>query len=133
MSQTTDDDVRVVARQQAGVQRSASEDFMAGERHQHGVLDIVVERIAVADAFQRDAGDRRNELDQRFGGAKPPLHILSEEAAEGVGGEFWHGDHDSLRPFGLARSKSVSRLYPGWMTGSTTATLPISSPPRRPS
>ena len=68
---------------------------MAREGDQHRVLDIVVQRIAVADAFQRDAGDRRNQLDQAgFRGAVPPLHVSREKSAESVGRELRNGYHD---------------------------------------
>ena len=30
----------------------------ADERHQHGMLDILIERVRIADAFDGDAGDR---------------------------------------------------------------------------
>lgn len=77
------------------MQRAAAQNVMAREGDQHRVLDIVVQCIAVADAFQRDAGDRRDQLDQPgFRGAIPPLHVAREKSAEGVGRELGNGYHD---------------------------------------
>ena len=47
------------------VQRAAAQDLVAGERDQERMLDVVIERIAVADAFEREAGRGRNDLRQR--------------------------------------------------------------------
>jgi hypothetical protein len=53
--QARHDQVGVVVRRHVRVQRPPAHDVMTGEGHQHGVFDVVVERVAVADAFQRDA------------------------------------------------------------------------------
>src|SRR6266478_6698748 len=99
---------------------------MACEGDQHRVLDIVVECIAVADAFQRDAGDRRDQLDQAgFRGAVPPLHVAREKSAEGVGRELRNGYHDRS-PLGARlrrRPDSVARVYLGWMTARAAPAL----------
>jgi hypothetical protein len=89
------DEMRVILRRHVGVQRPAAQNVVACQRDQHCVLDVVVERVAVADAFERDTGDRRNQLDQaRFGGAVSPLHVAREKSAEGVGRELRNGYHD---------------------------------------
>ena len=81
---------------------------MACEGDQHRVLDIVVQCIAVADAFQRNAGDRWDQLDQAgFCGAIPPLHVAREKSAEGVGRELRNGYHDR---FPSARGFDGSRI-----------------------
>ena len=88
------DQVRVVGGRHVGVQRAAAQDVVAGQRHQHGVLDVVVERVAVADAFERDARDRGHHLDQpRLRRAEPALHIGGEELAECIGRQFRYRDH----------------------------------------
>jgi hypothetical protein len=46
-----------------GVQRAAAQDVVPGQCHEHSVLDIVIECIAVADAFEGNPGDRRHHLD----------------------------------------------------------------------
>jgi hypothetical protein len=60
MQQAGNDQVRVIAGRHMGSQRAPAQDIVPGEGHEHCMLDIVIERIAVADAFQRDARDRRN-------------------------------------------------------------------------
>ena len=45
-------------------QRAALHDVVADERHQHGVLDSVIERVAVADTFEREPGNPRDKLGQ---------------------------------------------------------------------
>ena len=64
VGQAGDDDVGIVLGRHVAVQRAAAQDFVTGQGHQHGVLDIVIERVAIADAFERDAGDRWHRLDQ---------------------------------------------------------------------
>ena len=54
----------VVACRRVGAQRAATQDVVSGERDQHRMLDVVVEGVAVADAFQRDAGDGRHQFDK---------------------------------------------------------------------
>ena len=56
--------MRVILGRHVGVQRPPAQNVVAGERDQHRVLDIVVEGVAVADAFHGDAGNRGNQLDQ---------------------------------------------------------------------
>ena len=64
------------------MQRTAAHDVVPGKRHQHGVLDIVVECIAVTNALERDTRDRRHRLDQALmPGAETPTHVLAQEVA----------------------------------------------------
>ena len=56
VQQAGDDDMRVIVRAHVGVQRAAAHDVVSRQRDEHGVLDIVIQRVAVADTFQRDAG-----------------------------------------------------------------------------
>jgi len=46
------------------MKRAAAQDVVACQGHQHGMLDIVIERIAVADALDRNSRDRRHHLDE---------------------------------------------------------------------
>ena len=74
-------------------------DVVAGERDQHGVLDIVVERVAVADAFERDPRDRRHQLDEAaVGELEAPRHVVAEEVAERIRGKFRNRDHAAVPP-----------------------------------
>jgi hypothetical protein len=94
------------------------------EGDQHRVLDIVVECIAVADAFQRDARDRGDQLDQAgFRGAVPPLHVAREKSAESVGRELRNGYHDRSPLSARLRRQpnSVACIYLGCMTARAAA------------
>ena len=53
MGETSQNEVRIVADRGGTLQRPSNQDVVPDQRHQHGVLDIVIERIAVADALQR--------------------------------------------------------------------------------
>ena len=53
MQQAGDDQVQVVVRLQALGQHPAMEDVPPDEGDQKGMLDVVVEGIALAEAFQR--------------------------------------------------------------------------------
>jgi hypothetical protein len=99
---------------------------VACEGDQHRVLDIVVQCIAVADAFQRDAGDRRDQLDQAgFSGAVPPLHVAREKSAEGVGRELRDGYHDRFPLSARLRRQpnSVACIYLGCVTARAAPAL----------
>ena len=61
-------------------QRASLHDVVAHQRHQHRVFDIMVKRVAVADTFDRQPGDRRYELGQvGMRGAEPAAHMLGKE------------------------------------------------------
>src|SRR5262249_35655099 len=99
---------------------------MACKRDQHRVLDIVVQCIAVADAFQRDAGDRRDQLDQAgFCTAVPPLHVAREKSAESIGRELGNGYHDRFPLSTRLRRQpnSVACIYLGGMTAPAAPAL----------
>jgi hypothetical protein len=56
---------------------------MAYQSDEHRMLDVVVEGIAIPDAFKRQPGSKRNEFRQaRMRGAEPILHIGGEERAQ---------------------------------------------------
>jgi hypothetical protein len=57
-------EVGVINRLNGHEQRPPLHDVMARERDEHGVFDIVIERIAVADAFKRESDKRRNQFRQ---------------------------------------------------------------------
>src|SRR3984957_3415656 len=61
MGEAGDDEVRVVVRSRVGEKRAALEDIVARERNEHGVLDIVIKGVAVADAFEREARREWND------------------------------------------------------------------------
>jgi hypothetical protein len=91
------DQVRVILGRHVGMQCSAAQNVVPCKGDQHGVLDIVVQRIAVADAFQSDAGDRRHQLNEAaFRGAVSPLHVLCEKTPECICRQLRNGHHDRL-------------------------------------
>ena len=57
-----DDEIGVVVWGRVRQERPPLEDVVAREGDEHGVLDIVVEGVAVADAFQREFRSERNDL-----------------------------------------------------------------------
>src|SRR5882724_5445294 len=79
------DDMGVIIRGQIIVQRATAEDVVSREGHQQRVLDIVVQRVAVSDAFERDASRRRHDLPERLRGPEAAAHIGAEEAFQGIG------------------------------------------------
>src|SRR5215472_13868989 len=64
MQQTGDEEVRDIAGIGRSQQGAALHDVIADERDQHRVLDIVIKRIAVADAFKCDSGNRWDQFGQ---------------------------------------------------------------------
>jgi len=55
---------------------------MAGQRDEHRMLDVVVEGIAIPDAFKRQPGGKWNEFRQaRMRSPESVLHIGGEERA----------------------------------------------------
>jgi len=54
---------------------------MANQRHKHRVLDVVVRRVAVANALEREPGSRWNSSVKRACEA-PNLRVMSEARKE---------------------------------------------------
>ncbi len=79
------DDMRVVVGVDLVVQRAAAQDIVPRQRDQQRVLDIVVERVAVSDAFERHAGGGRHDLHQPcLRGAEAAAHIGAEKLFQRV-------------------------------------------------
>ena len=82
MRQAGDDKVRIVGRRRRLQECTALEDVVAGQRDEHRMLDVVVEGIAISDAFERQPSGKRNEFRQtRMRSSEPVLHIGGEERA----------------------------------------------------
>ena len=62
MGKAGDDDVRVVAHGDVGVQRPTAENIMSGKRYEQRVLDIVVESVAVSNALEGYTGGRQHQF-----------------------------------------------------------------------
>ena len=77
-----DDEIRIFERRRIDQQRAPLEDVVAGQGDEHRMLDIVEERVAVADAFQRELRRERNDLRQaRMRAPEPILHVGGKERA----------------------------------------------------
>jgi hypothetical protein len=84
MRQAGDDEVRIIGGCRRHQERATLKDFVAGQSDEHGMLDVVVEGIAIADAFEREPGGKRNELGQaHMRRAEAILHIGSQERPQG--------------------------------------------------
>jgi hypothetical protein len=64
-----------------GMKAPAAENGLGCERHQHRMFDIVIERIAVADAFHRGASRALDDTGRTL--IVPATHELAEEVLEG--------------------------------------------------
>jgi hypothetical protein len=62
MQQTGDEDVRKVDGIGRGEKRAAFHDVVADLGHKHRVLDVVIQRVAVADAIQCQPGRERKNF-----------------------------------------------------------------------
>src|SRR5262249_29615018 len=76
--QTSYDEMRVIVGRSGGEQRPAPHDIVPDQGHEHCVLDIVVERVTVADAFQRKPRDRWNRV-ACVRTAKSALYVRGEK------------------------------------------------------
>ena len=77
--------MRVIVRGHMGVQRTAAENIVARKRDQQRVLDVVIEGVAVSDAFERDAGGRWHHLHQRrLRRPEPAAHIGAKKLLQGI-------------------------------------------------
>ena len=102
-----DDEVRILDRSRVREQRAPLEDVVAGQGYEHRVLDVVIERVAVADALERELRRERNEFGQaRIRSPEPILHVGGEERPQRVRGELGQRDH------GIAPTKEPTLARP---------------------
>ena len=59
------------------VNMTATQNFLSDQRHQYGVVDIVIRRISICDIFQRKPTDKT--YDARIIGLEPPVSALIHE------------------------------------------------------
>ena len=62
MGQARQDEIRIIACGRRPRHLASHQDVMAGEGDQHGVLDVVIQRVAVADAIQCQSGRERKNF-----------------------------------------------------------------------
>jgi hypothetical protein len=66
-----------------------TEDIVSGKRYQQRVLDIVVESVAVSNAFEREAGCRWYDLQEmRLRRPEPAAHIGTKKLFQGICRQF---------------------------------------------
>jgi hypothetical protein len=83
MREACDDEVRIIGRRRRHQQRTTLEDVVPRQSDEHRMLDIVVEGIAVADAFEGQLGGKRDDFGQpRMRRPKPILHIGGQERSQ---------------------------------------------------
>src|SRR6267378_2516308 len=83
MSKTRQNKIGVVARGRRTLQMTPDQDVMADKRDQHRVFDVVIQRIAVADAFQRKLCREWQQFGELgMGRAKPAARFRSQERTQ---------------------------------------------------
>ena len=72
MGEARQDEIGVIVCRRMPQHRPAHQDVVPGKGHEHGVFDVVIQRVAVADAFQCEPGCIGEKFSQPgMGGAKP--------------------------------------------------------------
>ena len=83
MSKARQNEIGVVARGRQPLQVTPDQDVMADKRDQHRVFDVMIQRIAVADAFQRKLGRERQQFGELgMGRAKPAARFRRQERTQ---------------------------------------------------
>jgi hypothetical protein len=94
VGQAGDDEMRVVIRGRVGQERPALEDVMAREGDEHRMFDIVVEGVAVADAFERKPRRERDDLGKAgVRDPEPVFHVVGQKRAKGFRRQARQRDH----------------------------------------
>ena len=84
MGEAAQNEVRIIGRRGGPLQRPPDQDLVPNQRHEHGVLDVVIERIAVADALQCQPGGKRQQFRQSgMRRAEPAFDFLRQDARPG--------------------------------------------------
>ena len=76
--------MRVVDRSHVVVQRATAEKIVSRKRYEQRVLDVVVERVAISNAFERDTSRRRHDLSEKRLRRSEPTHIRTEKLFQGI-------------------------------------------------
>jgi len=67
------------------VQRPTAQNIVSGKRYQQRVLDVVVERVAISNAFKRDTSRRRHDFsEKRLRRPEPTAHIGAEKLFQSI-------------------------------------------------
>jgi hypothetical protein len=112
VQQAGDDQVREVLRLQALGEHAAAQDIASGQGDEEGVLDVVVEGVALAQALQRNACDSIEALGLvPVRGAKQPPEVVREMLAEFIRHDRGNRHHGGL-PCCAASQPMASLLNP---------------------
>ena len=100
VQQAGDQEMGVIARRRRRQKRPALHDVVADQRHEHRVLGIVIERVAVADAFEREPRHRGHVLrEASMRRSKPAVEVRGQERTQRLGRQFRHRNHVMPRSF----------------------------------
>ena len=98
MGETAQNEVRVVGGRRGALQLPSCQDVVPNQRHEHGMFDVVIERIAVSDALQRQPGGKRQQIRQSgMRRAEPAFDFLRQVRAKGLRGQLRDCDHLGTR------------------------------------
>jgi hypothetical protein len=95
--ETGNQEVRPVAWAYGFAQSTTAENVVPCERDQHGVFQVVVERVGVGDALDRDTGGSIERFsDLSMGRAKRAAKVGREKRPESVSGKIGDRNHKRL-------------------------------------
>src|SRR6516164_986566 len=125
MKQASGNNMGVIARRGGHQKRPTAHNFVADERHQHRMFDVVVERVAVADTVKCKPGKSRNEFCQSdIRRSKPAVQLLGEVGAQSVRRQFRYGNQRTLLNFWtdcawLAKTIPTAKAFSSGTPGKT--------------
>ena len=87
--------------------------------HEHCVLDVMVKRVAVADAFEREPRRERDDLRQsRVRNSEPASHVVGQKRAKSIRRQAGQGDHHGS----LRRAPAIE--VAGWFRARFGSSMP---------
>jgi len=77
--------MRIVDRSHVAVQRATAENIVSRKRYKQRMLDVVVESVAISNAFERDTSRRRHDLNERrLRRSEPTTHIGTDKLFQDI-------------------------------------------------
>ena len=87
--------MRIVTGLSANEQSASLHDVVPSQRYKHRMFDIVIEGVAISNAFKRQPGRGWDKLrEPRMRGAEPAAHIRGEERTQRLRGQFGDRNHN---------------------------------------
>src|ERR1700733_1713581 len=94
MSETGDNEIRVIVGRRRPCQSTARKNLMPRQSYEHRMFDIVIKSVAIADALQGKLCGKRYDLGQSsVRGTETISNIPCEERAQRVSRQLWKCDH----------------------------------------